>query len=794
MDQTPKLCPKCQQANFPVAEFCRHCGEPIFEMGALSRTSFLSRWIGHIVDGLFWVVDELARWWEIIRIVIELKSLKNRRATLMKRVSEQGDTSVPTPERDAIVQISEDISRLSGREEFLRTRSWAMTPELLLVGFILCLVGGVIWLRPRTDALPPVRVVQANLQDRLETVRDLPLADHTVVTTAAWYGDRLAVGGDAGVTLIDPATGLASAVVGLPDQFQARHLVEESTRLLIAGYRGVLGLDARGLTPVYEESRLPVALINRIAPVKSGHLLGTVGSGLMHGRNGIALVVLGTQGQTVLGFAWVDGELWMLSERGLSRGDGTTFTPVSMPVLANRRLTSLAADGNTLYIGTDDGVVAGLKNGGAWVWTPLLAGGPRAVRDLLAVNGTLLVLGQEGLFRYRDGRYEKLAEPINGRVMSLGPRLLAVAGPGRVSLYAFVPAQGAGGSLVPVVPSVGTFSPLLAPSAAPLPPGTPVQPAVLPIQGSQVPVPSVGPVLSGGSPAPAPAPSLPSPAGTFLGSPLPPALQGQGATSLAWDGRRLWVGTTNQGLWQFLDGTWTGFSKDNGGLSDNQVVSLWQADGGRTFLFSWALGLMGLESGRPTQVLPINRLDGFLGLAGDGAAPVFLFEGGILRRLDGNRLADIRKVPGGQGYVLRHLLVVRGVIHLVADEGVVVFNEQENRWVLYNFPREAPERALFAVSAPDGTIYVAGAQGTIFSYLNTRTARVGSIGEGPKGLAFGGMLCAATKNGLFRLRDGALMPMTPPTGASIQGCLMIPEKRTLVLNTTAGLFSVSLDS
>ncbi|MFZ2955809.1 MAG: zinc ribbon domain-containing protein [Candidatus Ozemobacteraceae bacterium] len=799
MDQNPKLCPRCQQANFPVAEFCRHCGEPMFEMGSLSRSSILSRVVGHAVDGLFWCIDELVRWWEIGRLTMEIRALRRHRVEVLKKVDPADGilpgTTPPNPpdaEREELIRLSEEISRLAGRDEFLRKRSWALTPELLLVGIFLIFVGGIFWLRPRTEVLIPASTNVLNAQTSATFFREIPLPDHQVVMTAAWFGSRLYVGGDAGLTVIDPTTGTASAVPGLPQGFFVRHLVEEGSRLLIAGYGGVFSLDITGIQPLYDGAKLPVSLINRIAPMKGGHLLGSLGQGLLHGRNGLGMIILGTQDLTINGFARFDGDLWILHERGLLRGDGTRFSPIVLPVLSGRKLSSLVADAEVLYVGTDEGVIGGYKNAGSWVWTPLASGGPRRVTDMAISSSTLLVLSAEGLFRRQDGQFEKLAEAGQARTIALGPDLLAIAGPGRVSLFRFLSPPGSpasansGGYSIPVI---GTFSSESSSSGAPSAPSSQQR------SGSPTPFsPSAAPVIPTAAPVSTTANTNQS--GSFLNpGTLPKGLTGPFISALSWDGRRLWVGTANDGLWSYSDNTWTGFSTSNGGLSDNQVVSL-ETLQGKTFFYSWILGILSLDSGRPVPFLSAKTVQGLLGITGDPVSPLLLFEDGRVKRFLGtDKLEEISRVPEEYFTSVRSIQSIGKNPFVISDQGVLTL-EKNDHWGLTRFPDSRPTsvKALLSTTDSTGTVFIALSDGTIFSYTvaSKQITRIGLLSDRPQALVFSKILWAASSKGLYQTTGTGLVRISSADNLGIISIQPIPERGIVILATSNGLKSLPI--
>ncbi|RCK80130.1 MAG: hypothetical protein OZSIB_3634 [Candidatus Ozemobacter sibiricus] len=838
MEQTPKLCPRCQQANFPIAEFCRHCGEPIFDMGALSRRSILSRFLGHLVDGLFWMIDELARWWEIGRLTLDLKALRKRRAAFLKQVGEgrpEGADLAPA-DREKLMSMSEEIARLASREEFLRKRSWALTPELLLLLIVCAFIAGLIWVRPRTDLAIPPRDLPFTLAGELNRFADLPLHGFSVVTSAVWHGNQIYVGGDGGLAVVDPNTRTATGVAGLPPGFFVRHLFSEGSRLLIAGYGGVYALEAQLLTPLYVGANLPVDLINRIIPTRDGgHLLGTIGHGLLKGRDQLAVMLLGTQGLTLTGFAWLDDELWLLHERGLLRGDGSSFTPFTLQVLTGRSLTALAAEPNTIYLGSTDGLVIGYRSDRTWVWTPLSPGEPRLIRDLVAARGVLLIAAAEGLFRYQEGRFQKLAALPDLSALAIGPGLVAAVSPTAVSLFQLTgSAIPPVAPLAPAVPTVGTFvappppvavqpppvtppgvsppfltsgagpsagpAPMAAPAPAPVAVAPP--PPLPPLSAPVAPVSPPGPAPVAAPPAPGYA-ALPPPSSVqpvapvtppvaaphpFFGSaPLPPALRGPFVSALAWDGRRLWVGTANEGLWVFQDGQWSALNSRNGGLIDDQIVSLPLLQG-RPHLYSWVMGLMSLETGRAVPVLAKEHLRDHLAMAADASSIMFLFQGGFIRRLkEDGTLEAVSRIPEDFFKSARFLHLIDGQPVVVTDQGVLI-RDGSGRWLVSFFPAEGRSlRVVASAPSPDGQVYAILSSGEVFSARGRVVNRVGAIDQKPRGMVFADTLWVAGTSQIYRLVNGALTPVGAKTGETVVGFQPVPERRIVFLATNAGV-------
>ncbi|HOY66103.1 MAG TPA: hypothetical protein PLP29_04390 [Candidatus Ozemobacteraceae bacterium] len=815
MEQSPKLCPRCQQANFPIAEYCRHCGEPLFEMGSISRRSLPGRFIGHCADGILWAVDEVFRWWEIGKLTVRAKSLRRRRADLVgKSGGDAEGAALSGEQRERLVTLSDEIARLETHEEFLRKRVWALTPEILFLAIVLLFIGGILVLKPRTDlALPAAGTgIPAGVAGSIGRTAEFRIDGHRVVTTAAWWQGSLFIGGDGGLTRFEPATGLATHVPGLPAGMFVRHLAVEGNRLLIAGYGGVFALDGTGLTSVYEGAGLPADLVNRIAPTSDGgHLLGTIGYGLLKGRNGVSVVLLGTQGLTPRGFEWLDGELWVAHERGLLRGDGTSFSPVHLQVLAGRNINALAADRSTIYVGTDDGLVAGFKNIRDWVWTPLSPGEPRVIRDLAMLGDSLLVCSEEGLFRYRDGRFEKLTGSIGQKALALNGEFVATVGPNRVILHTFAGVPTVQPGTMPAATPQVTALPLAAPVAEPVQPILPTVGTYVPTPGpvaaapatpapSQPSVPAATPAplpVVQSAPAPTAVPAAPQPSDPVFGTtPLPPSLRGPAASCIAWDGARLWVGTTNDGVWFFENGTWTVLNRSNGGLADDQVVALWRL-GGKSYLYSWILGILSLENGRAVPLVKAGDVADLVSAAASGGDLVLLLKAGHLKRVAANgALETAGRIPEDFFRAARFVQVLRGQPVVVTDQGVLE-QDQSGRWAVTFYPGEptVDVKATASVVGDDGRLYVGLSNGSIHAYADRRAVREGSIPDAVRVLAWDQGLWLAGGTTVYRTQaaGGSPVPAGGRADSRILGMQPMAARNAVVVVTLNGLKTIPLN-
>ncbi|MBP7633555.1 hypothetical protein KBA41_05265 [Candidatus Ozemobacteraceae bacterium] len=810
MEQSPKVCSRCQQANFPIAEYCRHCGEPLFEIGSISRAWLPGRLLGHLVDGLVWAVAELRRWWEIGGLTVRIKSLERRRAVLFTEVGSQKETAeTQSPGRERLMAISGEIAELKAKDEILRRRSWALTPEILFGAIVIAFIAGILLLQPRTDLV--LQTTQAGapagMAGSVSRTVEYRLGGFANVTTAAWWNGSLFVGGDGGVAQIDPATGLASAVNGLPAEFYARHLLADDGRLIVAGYGGAFAIDvAGGVTPLYEGTALPVDLMNRVAPTSDGgHLIGTVGHGLLKGRNRLAVVLLGTQGLTPVGFGWLDGELWVAHERGLLKGDGTNFEPVRLQLLDGRAVTALAADRSAIYVGTDNGLAAGFKNGRDWVWTTLSPGEPKVIRDMVMVGDALLVCSEEGLFRYRDGRFEKLSGDLGQRVLAINGEFVATVGPKRILLHGF---QGLPTVAAPAAP-LANMTPTT-PASVALPAAAPVQP-IIPSVGTYAPdVPTAStavPVVLPSTPqVSAPTPPQPqivsqSPAAVQAASdpvfgmvPLPASLRGPSASCALWDGTRVWIGTTNDGLWFFDNGRWESLNRSNGALGDDQIVALWRLNG-KSYLYSWILGIMSLEGGRPSPLLAPAQAAELVSATGSGNGLLLLKKGGWLVRVDiGGKTEPAGRIPEDFFREARFVQTLEDRPLVVTDRGVLE-QDQSGRWAITFYPGEpGPDLKATASVAGEGRLYIGLSNGSIFTYAGRSVSKIGSISGRVRGLAWDQNLWITGENTIFQLssQGGTPVAVGGPFPSGILSMHPIVSRSAVLVVTMDGVRTVGL--
>jgi len=294
---------------------------------------------------------------------------------------------------------------------------------------------------------------------------------------------------------------------------------------------------------------------------------------------------------------------------------------------------------------------------------------------------------------------------------------------------------------------------------------------------------------------PAPTPVSPGgvPGGFLNESSMPPSLRGPFVTCTAWDGARLWVGTANDGLWKLENAAWTAFQPANGGLADPQVVSLWNLQD-RTFIYTWVLGLMTLDGGKPLTALAPDRARGFLALAGDPTQPTLLFEGGYLRKLVGpNRLEEVTRVPEDYYLTVRSLQMVGGKPVVITDQGFLR-QDAPGHWALSRYDDGTNRsRASLSAVAPDGRIFPGLTDGRIFQLDGRQVTLLGKLDERPRTLTWSGTLWAASGRQILRLLDGRLQALVFDPGDPIVLISPIYAHKRMVVATTRGTEVLTLD-
>lgn len=768
--------------NYHMVEFCRSCGESLHTKPAASQNGLLVKWTHHAIDAMFWFVDETVRWWEIGKLSIKLKALRRQRASLLDQFDNEDNfgSEATLEQKQALVGITEELARISSREEFVRSRCWAIAPELMFVGIFMIFIYGILAMNPTRSLLPRMAVEPGIFSGQVSRVRDLPFAFHSVVTCAEWFDNKLYIGGDGGLTVVDPATGQASSATELPDDFFVRDLVINENSLFIAGFPGIYTLENTVIKPLYRESQLPVKLVNTLAITGYNHLLiGTVGSGLLRGNADSAVMVLGTQKRTIRDFGRQGNELWIMHEDGILTGRGDSFEPLNLQVLAGRHLRRMITTDRNVFIGTDQGVVAGYRNSRNWVWTLLSAGRPGYVNDLIVSGDHLFIGSDEGVFRFSKGRMERLSS-IPCQALALTSSFLASVNPDSIMMFYFsgISSDPSARNLS-AVPELGTFTPSI-----------PVV-SMVPMPGLQV---GRLPDFSQLEQASDTQPLTESAVATTTFSPgerphvpLPAELQRPIFSNITRSGQKFILTTRNRGAWIYENEEW----KSIEGVPQTGVHSMTR-NSSTNYLYGAAAGVYKVTEDRAEMVIDEESTRDLLHVfANEDNSLLLLFRDGTIKlALDGN-LNDFLKIPGDFRGEFHSLWKVDNRYLVVVDKGIML-HDSENQWNLVFFKGRIDNlKVVAAEPGIDNNLYVAINDGRIFEFKSEKLDFTGVVDDQPVALNFDGYLWVAGRDSLYFLENKSFVSTPFHSKDLILGAFPQLDNNSLLIFTDAGVNRVT---
>lgn len=763
--------------NYPMVEFCRHCGESLHGQPKNANQTLMVKWIHHLIDAMFWIVDESVRWWEIGKLSIQLKALRRRRAGILSAIEadEAAGREVVTEQKQALIGVTEEQNRLAGREEFLRSRCWAMTPELLFLGLFCLFLYGLIGLNPGRTFLPRKVSEPGIFSGQVSRVRDLPFTGHSVVTCARWFNERLFIGGDGGLTAVDPITGTASPASELPEDFFVRDLEIDENRMFIAGYSGIYVLENTILKPYYHQNQLPAKLINSVAVSGPENLLiGTVGRGMLRGSSDAAVFVLGTQNRTIKDFGRQGNELWLLHEDGILTGRADSFEPLNLQVLAGRHLRCMVTTDRNVFIGTDQGVIAGYRNSRNWVWTILSAGKPGYINDI-AVSGDVLFVGSdEGVFRFNKGRMERLSA-IPCQALSIGLNFLAAVNADSIMLFYFSPAPGdANARLFGPIPEIGTYTPSF--PMVPVLPATRLQYGRLPDFGlleTDDKLPLTESQAASESWAPHEKP--------FVA--LPAELQKPIFSDTVQFGGRYLLSTENRGVWSYDGSNWSQIN----GISQLGVANLVK---NHQTCYAWGpeAGIFRIDSDRGVQLAGPEKTGQLVHIFADtDETLLLLFADGSIKTLAFGEIRELFGIPGEFKGDFNSVWKIGGRYLVVVDKGVMI-HESERQWNLVFFKGNIDAAKIAAVEPGDhDNLFIALNDGRIFEFKNEKLDFIGVITDQPVSMNFSGLLWIATRETLFFLENNSFVPTPFRSSDRILGAFPVADSKSILVFTGSGV-------
>ena len=784
METKPQICPHCKQDNYPMVEFCRHCGESLHHTSPGAGSSLLVRWTHHAIDAMFWIVDETARWWEIGKLTVQIRSFRRRRSDLLKNFKEEdsqgGETSIN--KKQELMGVTEELARLSGREEFLRAKAWGMTPDLLFIAIFLLFVYGIVFIHPGRTLVPKMESNNRVFSGQISRARDILLTRQGIVSSAVWHKDSLYIGGDGGLTVVDPVSGIASSVTELPDKFFVRDLFVDDNKLLIAGFPGIYSLEQTVVKPVYTAAQLPTKLINSIVRASDKKLLiGTIGQGLLKGNEKSAVFVLGTQGYTIKDFGRQGKELWLMHEKGILKGYGDNLKPLSLQILAGRHLRTMVTTDKNVFIGTDQGVVAGYRNAKNWTWTLISAAKPGFINDLALAGDILFIGSEEGVFRFQKGKVEQISS-IPCHALAIGDKYLAAVNPDSIMLFSFLASTGQYGTFIRDLPEVGSF--------------TPAMPVV-----SMVPMPKVKfgrlPKFKNSNLhkekklAQLPNEKLPKPSSLDKERneyEFPAELQKPQFSDLVLTDGNFYLATTNRGVWKYSDKTWEQL-KD---LPDIGMKSLSRiADA--CFVYGANKPIYRLANNKILNFMPKEETSGLLNACAESKDSILLLykDGQIFRKIKDQPKKLAAKIPEEFYGKFHSVWKLKNKVLVVVSKGILL-QESLAQWNLNFFKGRIENSKIAAVAkGDDENIYIALSDGRIYEYKSEKLKILGTINEQPVSVNYAGCLWVAGHSSLFFHEDTRFVTAPFHTNELVLGAYPNIDSNSVLVFTDTGLRTIA---
>ncbi len=751
------------------------------------KQSKVEKWLYAAIDTMFRLFDEMVYWWKIGKITMLVKGLRNQQYALNKRLSAEN-----IKEEDAkalqtkLEQISDKLSSYHAEEALARRECFSYTPSVLFGILLLLFTFAILHLSPPSNLLPFKKVESANFNGQISRVRDLPFSGHNVITSAKWFNDNLYVGGDGGLIIMDTNTKVATSSRELPQNFFVRDLVIDNDRMLIAGFAGIYMLKNSIISNCFSENELPESLINSVAPSYNNSLLiGTVGQGLLKGTAQKIVRSLGTANRTIKAFGKQGNELWLMCEDEILTGRGDSFKPLGLQILAGRKLLCMETTDKVVYVGTDQGVVAGYRNKRNQIWTILSAGRPGYINDIVVSSDILFIGSDEGVFRFYKGRVERLsAVPCNALAICGGA--LAAINKSSIMMFEFSPISvGSDVASILPVPEIGTYTPTL-PISSNLP-QTRLQYGRLPDFGlleSDDKKPLVQSVASDTVWLPEDKPFVELPA--ELQQPIfSDALKLEKYHLLA---------TVNRGVWAYSHNRWFSIK----GAEKQGLANLCSGEG-EFYAYGDSVGVYQIEmleddQLRAVQVVEEADTQSLAGLTVGASQELFLLYGdGNIVSFKKDERREITRIPAEltAKYAAIHRINDRFLV--VTDKGILTYSIGRS-WNLMYFKGSTESVEVVATELGESdNLYVALSDGRIFEYKDDLLNFVGVVTEQPVAMNYSSFLWIAGKESLFFLEKNSFV-QTPLHGEDNIIAAFPTEDNTSILVFTGTGVKILSDS
>ena len=729
---------------------------------------------------MFWVADETGRWWEISKITIQIKTFRRQKAALNKLIkeNEQNSISISVNQTAQLTSLNESISKLAAKEDLLRSKCWNWTPSIYFSLIIILFVYGAVSINPIHEIVDRHRTSIGVFGGQISRVSELPIQNHSIISDSIWFNNRLYIAGNNGVNIINTVTGQTQEIKNLPKNFYAKDLLICNNKLLIAGYPGIFEYEQEkdSVKPLFE-SNLPNKLINSFAVVnekRNQFLIGTLGNGIFRSNGNNISELPQTKDYVARGFGHQKKELWILHEEGILTGNSDKLSNLDLQVLAGKKPRCMVTTEKNVFIGTDQGIVAGYRSSKNWVWTMLSSTKPGFINDIISAGEVLFIASDEGVFRYYKGKMDRLSS-IPTYSLCLCDTFLAAINKSSILFYYFNFSGNIGNSSIfGVIPELGTYTPTL-----------PITTLPMETRPTYSRMPDYGLLETDGKEA-----LTESSLSTESYPPdqkpmveLPVELQRPVFSDITKFNDKYLLATTNRGIWSFDGKTWNQINH-NGKGNANKLC----CNSKHCYAYSSQSGVYEILENIANLIIDSKETKGLKHLSiCDEDTLLLLYNDGKVKKFSNGELELFFNIPSEFTENCHSIWKIKEQYVALLNQGIMT-HESNGKWNLMFFQGNIDSARIADVVCIDNKeLYIALNDGRIFRFLDNKLPLSGIISDHPNSINYSGNLWVSSMDSLYIKDKNSFTAIPFKSRDRILGAFPDKENKNIYVFTASGL-------
>ncbi len=729
---------------------------------------------------MFWVADETGRWWEISKITIQIKTFRRQKAALNKLIkeNEQNSISISVNQTAQLTSLNESISKLAAKEDLLRSKCWSWTPSIYFSLIIVLFVYGAVSINPIHEIVDRHRTSIGVFGGQISRVSELPIQNHSIISDSIWFNNRLYIAGNNGVNIINTVTGQTQEIKNLPKNFYAKDLLICNNKLLIAGYPGIFEYEQEkdSVKPLFE-SNLPNKLINSFAVVnekRNQFLIGTLGNGIFRSNGNNISELPQTKDYVARGFGHQKKELWILHEEGILTGNSDKLSNLDLQVLAGKKPRCMVTTEKNVFIGTDQGIVAGYRSSKNWVWTMLSSTKPGFINDIISAGEVLFIASDEGVFRYYKGKMDRLSS-IPTYSLCLCDTFLAAINKSSILFYYFNFSGNIGNSSIfGVIPELGTYTPTL-----------PITTLPMETRPTYSRMPDYGLLETDGKEA-----LTESSLSTESYPPdqkpmveLPVELQRPVFSDITKFNDKYLLATTNRGIWSFDGKTWNQINH-NGKGNANKLC----CNSKHCYAYSSQSGVYEILENIANLIIDSKETKGLKHLSiCDEDTLLLLYNDGKVKKFSNGELELFFNIPSEFTENCHSIWKIKEQYVALLNQGIMT-HESNGKWNLMFFQGNIDSAKIADVVCIDNKeLYIALNDGRIFRFLDNKLPLSGIISDHPNSINYSGNLWVSSMDSLYLKDKNSFTAIPFKSRDRILGAFPDKENKNIFVFTASGL-------